>query len=100
LYFTTLFTVSELMALQHWLTDNTSPEPLPLSGAVRHISRASGPDASTVCFDLEFRLDEVPDWWDWPVSFPLRARLEIGPNEFAYLTKSLSRDQWSTDLTW
>lgn len=100
LHFTTLFTVSELLALQHWLRNDTSGEPLPLSGAVRQITRLPGPDANTVCFDLEFRLDQVPDWWDWPVSFPLCARLEIGPNEFTYLTKSLSHDQWSTDLTW
>ena len=100
LQFAMLFTVSELSALQHWLTEGNSQEPLPLSGVVRQISRLPNSDVSTVCFNLEFRLDQVPDWWDWPISFPLCAWLEIGPNEFTYLTKSLGRDQWSTDLTW
>jgi len=98
--FATLFKVSELVALQHWLTDGTGEQPLPLSGAVRQISRLPGSSDGTVCFDLEFRFDQVPDWWDWPISFPLCARLEIGPNEFSYLTRSLSREQWSADLTW
>lgn len=100
LQFLTFFTLSELSALQQWLTDDTRQEPFPLSGVVRQISRIPGPDARTVCLDLEFRLEEVPAWWDWPISFPLSARLEIGPNEFTYLTKSLSREQWSADLTW
>lgn len=100
LHFSTLFTESELIAIQHWLTDGDFSAPLPLSGDVRQLSRAAGPDAHTIYLDLEFRYDQVPDWWDWPISFPLRAHLEIRRNEFAYLIKSLSREQWSADLTW
>lgn len=100
LQFTTLFSESELQTIQHWLTAGLSAEPLPLSGNVRHVRRASGPDVHTVYLDLEFRFEEVPDWWDWPVRFPLTARLEIRPNEFTYLTKSMNRAQWSSDLTW
>ncbi|MDB5241118.1 MAG: hypothetical protein JWP57_1743, partial [Spirosoma sp.] len=65
--FATFFTESELVALQQWLADDTRLEPLPLPGVVRQISRLPNSDANTVCFDLEFRLDRVPDWWDWPV---------------------------------
>ena len=71
-----------------------------MAGNVRQIRRVNGPDASTIYLDLEFSFDQVPDWWDWPVSFPLSARLEIRPNEFTYLTKSMSRAQWASDLTW
>ena len=100
LHFSTLFTELEFLAVQHWLTTSDTLEPLPLSGDVRQLSRATGPDPSTTYLDLEFRFSEVPDWWDWPISFPLRARLEIRPNEFAYLVKSLNREHWSADLTW
>ncbi len=100
LRFSTLFTEPELLAIQRWLTAGHSSEPLPLSGDVRQLSRTTGPNADFIYLDLEFRFDQVPDWWDWPISFPLRARLEIGPNEFVYLTKSLSRERWSADLTW
>lgn len=100
LHFATLFTEAELLTLQRWLTAGDPREPLPLPGDVRHISRATGPDPDTIYLDLEFRYDQVPDWWDWPISFPLQAHLEIRPNEFAYLTKSLSREEWSADLSW
>ena len=100
LHFSTLFTVAELVDLQHWLTVGNTSTPLTLPGNVRQVSRVTGPHAHVVYLDLEFRFDQVPDWWDWPVSFPLKAHLEILPNEFTYLTKSLSREKWSADLTW
>lgn len=100
LQFATLFSESELQAIQHWLTSGNSAEPLPMTGNVRYIRRVSGPDTNTIYLDLEFRFEEVPDWWDWPVTFPLSARLEIRPAEFTYLTKSMNRAQWSSDLTW
>lgn len=98
--FSILFTEPDLSAIQQWLTTDKSSEPLLLSGDVRQVSRVTGPDTNTVYLDMEFRFNQVPDWWDWPVSFPLRARLEIRPNEFAYLVKSLNREHWSADLTW
>lgn len=100
LRFSRLFTETELLAIQHWLTDSDASKPLSLSGNVRQIMRVTGPDAQTTYLDLEFSFDQVPDWWDWPISFPLRAHLEIRASEFAYLTKSLNREQWSADLTW
>ena len=100
LHFSTLFTEPELLAIQRWLTADHPSEPLSLSGNVRQLSRVTGPEADTVYLDLEFRFNQVPDWWDWPISFPLSARLEIRSTEYACLTKSLSRDQWSADLTW
>lgn len=100
LHFTSLFTEAELLTIQQWLTAGDAWEPLPLAGSVREIRRIVGPDTRTMYLELEFRFDQVPDWWDWPISFPLCARLEIGANEFMYLTKSLSREQWSSDLTW
>jgi len=100
LHFSKLFTESELLAIQQWLADDDKSKPLPLSGNVRQVSRATGSDADTIYLDLEFIFDQVPDWWDWPISFPLCARLEIHPGEFAYLAKSLGREQWSADLTW
>jgi hypothetical protein len=99
LHFSTLFTVSELHAIQQWLM-KSDMNPLSLSGDIRLISRVSGPDAQTIYLDLEFRFEQVPAWWDWPVSFPLKGHLEIRPNEFTYLTRSLSHEQWSADLTW
>lgn len=98
--FSALFTEPELLSLQHWLTADDAPQPLPLPGSIRHIMRATGPDPELVYLDLEFVFDQVPPWWDWPISFPLRARLEIRPNELAFLTKSLGREQWSANLTW
>ncbi|GAB3221705.1 hypothetical protein [Spirosoma arcticum] len=100
LRFLRLFTETELLSIQSWLTDSDASKPLALPGDVRQIMRVTGPDAQTIYLDLEFSFDQVPDWWDWPISFPLRARLEIRPNEFAYLVKSLSREHWSADLTW
>jgi len=100
LRFSTLFTESELVAVQTWLTADDTAMPLLLPGAVRQLSRTAGPDADTVHLDLEFRFDQVPEWWDWPVSFPLCAHLEIRPSELVYLTHSLSREQWSANLTW
>ena len=100
LHFSKLFTEPELLAIQQWLTDRDESNPLPLSGNVRQVSRATGPNDNTIYLDLEFIFDQVPDWWDWPISFPLCARLEIRTSEFAYLAKSLGREQWSADLTW
>lgn len=100
LQFSKLFTETELLSIQHWLADSDTSKPLPLSGEVRQISRVAGPDTRTIYLDLEFSFDQVPDWWDWPISFPLRAHLEIRVGEFAYLTKALSRDKWSANLTW
>lgn len=100
LHFSRLFTEAELLAIQHWLADSDVSKPLTLSGDVRQISRVTGPDPTTTYLDVEFSFDQVPDWWDWPISFPLRAHLEIRAGEFAYLTKALSREQWSTNLTW
>lgn len=100
LHFSSLFTEPELLTVQQWLTAEDTHQPLPLSGHVRELRRIAGPDTSAVYLELEFRFDQVPDWWDWPISFPLCARLEIRPNEFVYLTESLSRERWSSDLTW
>lgn len=100
LHFSTLFGEPELLAIQDWLTVGDVSKPLPLLGDIRQVSRVSGPDADTIYLDLVFGFDQVPDWWDWPVGSPLSARLEIRRNEFAYLTKSLGREQWSADLTW
>ncbi len=98
--FSAFFSEPELLGLQHWLLAGDTAQPLPLNGYVRQISRATGPDVQAVYLDLEFSFDQVPDWWDWPISFPLCAHLEIRPNEFSYLIKSLSRAQWSANLTW
>ena len=100
LHFSKLFTESELLAIQQWLTNGDESKPLPLSGNVRQVSWATGPNDDTIYLDLEFIFDQVPDWWDWPISFPLCARLEMRAGEFAYLAKSLGREQWSADLTW
>lgn len=100
LRFSTLFTESELISIQEWLTADDATTPLLLTGDVRQLSRVMGPDPSTTYLDLEFTFDQVPVWWDWPISFPLRARLEVRANEFAYLTESLNRERWSADLTW
>ena len=100
LHFSTLFTESELVSIRNWLTANDGATPLLLAGDVRRLSRTTGSDAGTIYLDLEFGFDQVPAWWDWPVSFPLCARLEIRASEFAYLTESLNRERWSANLTW
>ena len=100
LHFSTLFTESELISIQDWLAADDVPTPMLLTGDVRQLSRATGPDPGTTYLDLGFAFDQVPAWWDWPISFPLCARLEIRNSEFTYLTKSLNRERWSADLTW
>jgi hypothetical protein len=100
LQFATLFSENELQTIQHWLASGHTSEPLPLKGNVRLINRVSGPDSNMVYLDLEFDFGQAPDWWDWPVHFPLTAQLEIRPSELTYLVKSMNRAQWSSDLTW
>lgn len=96
--FNRVFPEADLEHLQRWLT--TLPaEPLPLPNPLRHLKRLPS-DEPTVRLELELTHNQIPPWWAWAVSFPLRVVLEIRPNEYAYLVQSLSRDRWTTDLAW
>lgn len=99
LRFNNLFSETDIQHLQEWL-DSGSAEPMPIPAPFRRISRLSGPNDDLIRLELELQSDQVPSWWDWEISFPLRVVLEISPNEFTYLTRSLSRDYWSANLTW
>lgn len=97
--FNRVFPEADIAHLQEWLTAQPA-ESLPLPEPLRQLKRVSAADEQTVRLELELTLEQVPPWWAWDVSFPLRVLLEIRPNEYAYLTQSLSRDRWTTDLTW
>ena len=99
LRFQSQLTEDPLTELREWLT-NDSTAPFTLAEPVRLIRRLPPTPDGVTQLELELTLDQVPPWWDWDISFPLTVRLEIRPNEFNYLTNTLSRDYWSADLTW
>ncbi len=99
LRFNRLLPETDLVRLQRWLADGPT-EALLLPDPIRHIKRLSAPDELTVRLEVELGFEQVPPWWNWAISFPLRVLLEVRPNEYAYLIKSLDREHWSTNLTW
>ncbi|MFD2569332.1 hypothetical protein ACFSUS_01725 [Spirosoma soli] len=99
LRFTTLLPEADVANLQHWLATGT-PEPIPLPDPIRQARRIMTHTDDIVHLELDYHLDPLPTWWEWEVTNPLKIRLDIRPNEFTYLTKSLSRENWPNDLTW
>ena len=99
LRFNTLFSEEDMGKLQHWLLAG-SPESLGLPAPLGRVHRLPDPDNGRVQFAVELTTDQVPAWWNWDVEFPLTVRLEVGQNEFTYLTQTLNREHWSADLTW
>lgn len=99
LRFQSIFTEEQITNLQRWLSTG-STAPFPLVDPIRAVHRLPTQLNDMTQLELELSLNEVPVWWNWDVSFPLTIQLEVRPNEFLYLTKSLSREYWSADLTW
>lgn len=93
------FSEADFVRLQHWLASD-SVEPLPLPSPLRYLRRLTTPTDGVTYLELELAFDQVPPWWNWEITFPLKVKLEIRKNEFNYLTNSLGREHWSTDLTW
>ncbi len=99
LRFDKLLSETELDRLQLWLA-NESNTPLPLPNPLKQIRRLNDQPTGVTHLELELSTDQVPPWWDWDISFPLKIELEVRRNELDYLTKSLNREHWSADLTW
>ncbi len=98
--FSTFFSEDEILRLQQWLSAS-SAGPFVLPHPLRHITRHTDTTDFAAVFDVTFQADQlVPSWWNWAVTSPLTVRLEVRPNELAYLIKALSREHWSTNLTW
>lgn len=93
------FLATELDSLQLWLA-NDSASPLLLPSPLKQLRRLDDRPAGVTHLELELAMDQVPVWWNWDVSFPLKIQLEVRQNELNYLTKSLNRGHWSADLTW
>ena len=98
LHFRSLLTASEIVNLQHWLTD-TSQVSFILPDPIRKIQRLADTGDGVVHLEMEYHQPE-PLWWAWPVTSPLKIHLAIRPNEFSYLLNSLNRESWSADLSW
>lgn len=90
---------AHLEKLQHWLTED-STEPLQLTDPIRQIRRFPENSEGIIRLELDYHHEPVPTWWEWEITNPLKIRLDVRPNEFAYLTKSLSPDVWSNNLIW
>ena len=92
-------TETEFDELRHWLTTD-APAPLQLPDPLRHLRRVHSPQADVTVFEIELCHEQLPAWWNWDVVFPLTVRLIIRPREYAYLTNTLNREQWSANLIW
>jgi hypothetical protein len=99
LRFSQLFDEADLIKLQQWLTEN-STDTLVLTAPIRQIRRIPAPEDGVVRLELDYYRESVPEWWQWEITTPLKIRLDVYPNEFTYLTNSLSRTNWSNDLIW
>lgn len=103
LRFNNRFSAADISRLQDWLLSG-SAEPLDLPDPMRRIRRIPLPDNETaddlIGLEIELRTPEVPTWWAWDVEFPLKLRIIIRASEYTYLTNALSREHWSSNLTW
>ncbi len=99
LRFNTPFREADLITLQQWLAD-PSTETMSLPEPIRQIRRISTGSDNIVRFELDYHHESEPTWWNWEVTKPLKIRLDISANEFVYLTNSLSRENWSNNLSW
>lgn len=91
--FSTLFREADLDLLQQWLLtgadgDIRLPEPLQLA---RRLSPAGSDPLS---FEIQFDLAEIPAWWHWDTSFPLRVHLDVRQREVSFLAESLNKHYW------
>lgn len=91
--FSTLFSEADIESLHRWLLsgahgDIVLPEPLQLA------RRLSPADSALLSFEIQFGLPEIPDWWHWDTSFPLRVHVDVRQREFSFLVQSLDRQYW------
>lgn len=91
--FSSLFREIDLDLLQQWLLTGANgdirlPEPLQLA---RRLSPAGSDPLS---FEIQFDLPEIPVWWHWDTSFPLRVHLDVRQREVSFLAESLNKHYW------
>ncbi len=97
--FRLILTEAEFNELSRWISSGISL-PFQLPAPLRHLSRTSPSASGATTFELELSHEQIPPWWNWDVVFPLTVRLNIPPHEYTYLANAVSREYWSSDLSW